>query len=70
MNQLALFDETQVEDVRRQVLKEFTRLEGEDWDEYLEVVRIEVDYRLAELRKNKKKPTYKSTICKKNPFSL
>lgn len=58
MNQLALFDETQVEDVRRQVLKEFTRLEGEDWDEYLEVVRVEVDYRLAELRKNKPKPVY------------
>lgn len=58
MGQLALFDDIQVEDIRRQVLKEFTRLEGEDWDEYLEVVRVEVDYRMAELRKNRTKPTY------------
>lgn len=58
MGQLALFDDIQVEDIRRQVLKEFTRLEGEDWDEYLEVVRVEVDYRMAELRKNRTKPIY------------
>lgn len=48
MFQLDLFNQDLVEKIRKQVLKEFKRIDGEDWDEYLEVVRYEVDARLAD----------------------
>lgn len=58
MVQLTLFDEDLVQEIRRQVVKEFKRMDGEDYFEWLEVVRVEVDYRLSLLRKDKKKPDY------------
>ena len=58
MVQLTLFDEDLVQEIRRQVIKEFKRIDGEDYFEWLEVVRVEVDYRLSLLRKDKKKPDY------------
>lgn len=57
--QLCLFEEDLVKEVRKQVLKEFSRVEGEDYDEWLEFIRYEVDYRLKELRKNNPHPQYK-----------
>lgn len=62
MTQLCLFDEDLVEEVRKQVLKEFWRIDGEDYDEWLDFIRFEVDYRLKELRKNKPHPQYKKDI--------
>lgn len=58
MQQLCLFDEDLVSEVRKKVLKEFKRVPGEDDDEWKEFIRIEVDYRLKELLKDKKKPQY------------
>ena len=58
MVQLTLFDEDLVQEIRRQVIKEFKRIDGEDYFEWLEVVRVEVDYRLSLLRKDNKKPDY------------
>lgn len=48
MLQLDLFNQDLVEKIRKQVLKEFKRVDGEDWDEYLEFIRYEVDSRLAD----------------------
>lgn len=47
MEQLSLFPQYRVEDIRKQVIREFKRIDGEDYDEWLEVVRTEVDYRLS-----------------------
>ena len=62
--QLSLFDEDLVTEIRREVMKEFKRVEGEDDDEWKEFIRIEVDYRLKQIRSKCKKPNY-SPICKK-----
>jgi hypothetical protein len=58
MLQQSLFDEFQIEDIRKLVMTEITRIPGEDIDEYLEVVRYEVDCRIKELHKDNPKPNY------------
>lgn len=58
MIQLSLFDEYLVSEVRREVISQFPRMEQESYDEWLEVIRVEVDYRLKELRRDKPKPDY------------
>lgn len=66
MGQLPLFDEDLPFEIRKQVVKQFPKMKGEDYDEWLEVIRVEVDYRLEKLRENRPKPHYKekSSICK------
>lgn len=54
--QLSLFSEFNVTEIRKQVIKEFERIDGEDYHEWLEVIRIEVDYRLSLIPK--KTPKY------------
>ena len=63
MAQLSLFDEDLVQEIRKEVTKEFKRIEGEDYDEWLEVVRTEVDYRLSLILKFRKKPNYKASVA-------
>ena len=65
MGQLQLFDEDLPTEIRKQVIKQFPKLKGEDYDEWLEVIRVEVDYRLQELKKNRPKPHYKSDHLQK-----
>lgn len=55
MIQLSLLDDFKVDDMRKAVMKEFPRIEGEDCDEWWEFIRVEVDYRLSQ---NKKIPNY------------
>lgn len=40
-----------VEMVRKQVLSEFQRIEGEDYEEWTEFIQEEINLRLEELRK-------------------
>lgn len=42
-----------VEAVRQQVMKEFTRIPGEDYEEWCEFVRYEVDSRLKEIEEQR-----------------
>lgn len=58
MKQLSLFDEFRLDDIRREVLQEFTRLPDESYDEWLEVVRIEVDYRIKDYLNTTNRPLY------------
>ena len=44
--------------LHKQVEKELGRVEGEDWDEFQELVRYEVNARLKEINKFRKKPNY------------
>ena len=39
-----------VERIRKEVLSEFTRIEGEDYEEWMEVVQSEINARLEEER--------------------
>lgn len=41
-----------VEKVRREVLSEFQRVEGEDYEEWVEFIQTEINTRLEEIRKN------------------
>nr|DAW57965.1 MAG TPA: hypothetical protein [Caudoviricetes sp.] len=69
MPQLTLFDDYLIEEIRKEVKKKFSRIEGESYDEWLEFVRYEVNERIKELRKNSLKPNYKSCgdkRCMKN----
>lgn len=44
--------------LHKQVEKELGRIEGEDWDEFQELVRYEVNARLKEINRFKIKPNY------------
>ena len=44
--------------LHKQVEKELGRVEGEDWDEFQELVRYEVNARLKEMNRFNKKPNY------------
>lgn len=44
--------ETVVQRLFREVMQELTRIDGEDYDEYMETVRYEVNERLKEIREN------------------
>lgn len=48
-----------IQKLHKQVEKELGRIEGEDWDEFQENVRQEVNARLQEFYKNYPKPHYK-----------
>lgn len=50
-----------VDKIRQEVMKEFTRIPGEDYEEWLEFIRYEVDERLKEFQQNKVK-TLKNTL--------
>ena len=41
-----------VEQVRREVLSEFQRVDGEDYEEWMEFIQEEVNSRLEEIREN------------------
>lgn len=58
MKQLSLFDELQLDDIRKEVIQEFPRISGESYDEWLEVIRIEVDYRAKECLTDTRRPHY------------
>jgi hypothetical protein len=47
------------EELHLKVAKELGRIIGEDWEDFNEVVRYEVNERLKEQRSNKPKPDYK-----------
>lgn len=47
--QLDLFNQDLVDKIRKQVLKEFKQVDGEDGDEFKEFIRYEVDSRLADV---------------------
>lgn len=55
--QFSLFPPT-VEDLHKQVVKELGRVRGEDWEDFNEVVRYEVDSRLKENSLKKPIPNY------------
>lgn len=42
-----------VDKVRQEVLKEYTRIPGEDYEEWCEFVRYEVDARLKEIQEER-----------------
>lgn len=48
---MATKKETLVERIYREVMQDLTRIEGEDYDEYMEAVRYEVNARLQDMRK-------------------
>lgn len=45
-------------ELHKQVEKELGRIDGEDWEDFQEIVRYEVNARLKELYKNNPKPHY------------
>lgn len=47
-----------IEKLHRQVERELGRVEGEDWEEFQELVRYEVNARLKEINRFKPKPNY------------
>lgn len=44
--------ETLVDRIYREVMQELQRVDGEDYEEYMEAVRYEVNARLQDMRKN------------------
>jgi len=42
-----------VDKVRQEVMQEFTRIPGEDYEEWLEFIRYEVDARLQEIEEQR-----------------
>lgn len=58
MKQLSLFDELRIDDIRQEVIQEFPRIPDESYDEWLEVIRVEVDYRIKEYIGTKNRPLY------------
>lgn len=44
--------ETIVDRIYREVMQELQRVDGEDYEEYMEAVRYEVNARLQDMRKN------------------
>lgn len=44
--------ETLVERLYREVMQELQRIDGEDYEEYMEAVRYEVSARLQDMRQN------------------
>lgn len=52
MIQLDLFNQDLVEKIRKQVMKEFKQIDGEDGDEYKEFIRFEVDFRINQCVKH------------------
>lgn len=65
MRQLGLFDEIDIQEIRKEVLSEFTRVPGESDDDWQEFIEIEINYRVTESRKNKPHPNYKPQLIKK-----
>lgn len=49
MEQLCLFSKENIKTIRRDVLKSFKKIAGETDDEYNELVRLEVDYRMSKI---------------------
>ena len=45
-------------DLHKQVEKELGRVDGEDWEDFQEIVRYEVNARLKEMNRNRPKPIY------------
>lgn len=52
MFQLDLFNQDLVDKIRKQVLKEFKQVDGEDGDEYKEFILYEVNSRLSDCTKH------------------
>ena len=52
MFQLDLFNQDLVDKIRKQVLKEFKQVDGEDGDEYKEFILYEVNSRLSDCIKH------------------
>lgn len=69
MEQLFLFA-PDVQGLHKQVEKELGRIEGEDWDEFQELVCFEVNARLKEANRFKKKPDYSKHEIKQNPYKF
>lgn len=46
------------EKLHKQVEKELGRVDGEDWEDFQEIVRYEVNARLKEYYKNNSRPHY------------
>lgn len=65
MRQMGLFEEIDLQEIRKEVLSEFTRIAGESDDEWEELIRIEIDYRIKEYRKDKPHPDYSPKSIKK-----
>lgn len=59
--QISLFPQTP-EDIHQEVVKELGRIAGEDWEDFNEVVRYEVDARLKEMNAQNPIPNYKLNI--------
>lgn len=53
-------------ELHKKVEKELGRVDGEDWDEFQEIVRYEVNARLQDMNKNNPKPQYKDIDISKN----
>ena len=47
-----------IQELHKQVEKELGRVEGEDWEDFQEIVRYEVNARLKEANKFAPKPDY------------
>lgn len=57
-----------IQELHKQVEKELGRVEGEDWEDFQEIVRYEVNARLKEANRFKKKPNYALyNLCEENP---
>lgn len=56
--QLSFFSDSP-DELHQKVVKELKRIQGEDWEDFNEVVRYEVNERLKEQRSNNPKPDYK-----------
>lgn len=52
MFQLDLFNQNLVDKIRKQVLKEFKQIDGEDGDEYKEFIEYEINARLSDCIKH------------------
>ncbi len=70
MKQLVLFDEMLPEEIKKQVISEFPRIDGEDYEEWLEVIQVEFQYRMKEAQKNKPKPDYSNQNVKFKDVNL
>lgn len=58
-----------VQELHKQVEKELGRVEGEDWEDFQEIVRYEVNNRLKEANRYRPKPNYASPCCNQSDKS-
>ena len=63
--QLSLFP-IDPSELHKKVEKELGRVAGEDWEDFQELVRYEVNARLQEMNKNKPRPQYSDIDKPKN----